>query len=149
MSKRISDLNEVKASRAKTFAQRNQPDPQRPRLAERLVALAPLARAPLVPETDADPHEAGLSRLADAHRFRQQTLIPSSAHTRNALVPRSTTMVPRAQDPIRLSRVGDVPPAHFDFQSGLAVRDGQAIAGFVIGLSIATAIGIALYFYLM
>jgi len=147
MSKRISDLNEVKASRAKYLSQRNQPDPQRPRLAERLVALAPLARAPLLLEDDTDPHEAGLSRLADTHRFRQQTPAPST-QTRNALVPRSAASLPRAQDPVRLSRVGEA-PGQFNFGNELSVRDGQGIAGFLVGLSIATAIGIALYVYLV
>jgi len=144
MSKRISDLHVAKASRVRNFAQRSQTDPQRPRLAERLVALAPLARAPLVPESVSDPQEPGLSRLADSHRFRPQAAIPGPVHSRNALVPRSATPLPQIQEPVRLSRVSDAPLGH----TGHSARDGQGVAGFLIGLSMATAIGVALYAYL-
>ncbi|MCL4768466.1 MAG: hypothetical protein KJZ80_19795 [Hyphomicrobiaceae bacterium] len=147
MSKRISDLNETIASRARRTVPSRQPDRQRPRLAERLVALAPLARAPLVPESDAagsDAPAAGLSRLADTPRFQHRAPPRALAPARNALVPRSSSVLRPARISTPLSRVGE---QSTDFAAGpvLPASYGRGTAAFLVGLSVAAAIGIALY----
>ena len=144
MSKRISDLNEAKASRAKLVARPSTSDSDRPRLAERIVALAPLARAPLVPENDAEAPEGGLLRL-DSHRFGYT----ASSHSLNALVPRPAAPVQRAPNPARLSRAGGGLLVAVDSDEQGQPRSGAGLSGFLFGLSIAGAIGIALYAYLV
>jgi len=145
MSKRISDLNEAKASRARNTAQL--PDPQKPRLADRLVTLAPLARAPLVAEAEPEPERGELSRLSDAPRFGHRG-DADGASSRNALVPHRPPALPRLQDPARLSRISEVPPVDVALDDGTPGLNSRTIAGFLIGLSIASAIGFALYAYL-
>lgn len=142
MSKRISDLNEAKANRARNSAQ--SPEPERPRLADRLVTLAPLARAPLVAEHDPDPLAEELMRLADTPRFGNR----EAGSSRNALVPRGPAQLPRAQEPARLARVSAVPPVDIALDGEDTQLSVRTIAGFLIGLSIATAIGLGLYVYL-
>lgn len=149
MSKRISDLNEAIANRARRSAQSGQTDRQRPRLAERLVALAPLARAPLVPDADAaDAPAAGLSRLADAPRFRHRASSRAQALGNNALVPRSGSPLPaRASTP--LSRVAGQATVFADPDTVPPSNPRRATVGFLAGLSIAAAIGVALYAFLV
>lgn len=140
MSKRVSDLNEVKAQRARNSGQ--SPEPQRPRLAERLVALAPLARAPLVAEPE--PEAGELSRLSDARRFGHRDAVSSNS-SGNALVLQRPAALPRLQETARLSRVGDFPPLDVHLDRDPTTPDSATVVSFLVGLSIASAIGLALY----
>lgn len=149
MSKIVSDLNEAKATRAAKAAQIDQREAQRPRLAERLVQLAPLARAPLVAEDDTETHGDGLSRLADGSRFGQQTASPASTQSGNALVPSWASQLPKSEEPVRLSRVGSSAPLPLESLDEHTSRRGQHVLGFTIGVAIAAAIGIGLYAYLI
>lgn len=146
MSKLVSDLNEAKATRAAKTAQIEPRDAQRPRLAERLVQLAPLARAPLVPEDDLEEPGDGLSRLTDESRFRQQRATTASG---NALVPSRASQLVKSHEPVRLSRVGASTPVPYGPVDEFPQRREQSMLGFAIGVAIAAAIGIGLYAFLI
>ena len=142
MSNHISDLNEAKVARAARSARSNQSTPTRPRLAERLVELAPLARAPLVTEDEMEVKD-GLSRLSrdpvTGHHFTS-----SSTGQGNALIPLQSEALPSAQESVRLSPVGITWPArHWAEEFTPDAR--QHVTGFLVGLAIASAIGIGLY----
>ena len=127
MTNRIPDLKQVRASRGgSSSAPQQQP---RPRLAERLVELAPLARAPLVTEDERPAPDDGLSRLS------------RPSYQPNALVPLRPAPVPRVREPDRLSPVGIASARPEPAEEGTK-RD---FTGFLIGLAIATAAGVALY----
>lgn len=132
MTNRIPDLKQVRASRAASASAPHQS--QRPRLAERLATLAPLARAPLVAESERLDPDDGLSRLSHVSRSYQP----------NALVPLQPSPLPRAREPDRLLPVGVSPPAVPADEAGAR----QDLTGFLIGLAIATIAGLTLYILL-
>ncbi len=143
MSKYISDLNEAKAARAAKSAQVSKPAPHRQRLAERLVELAPLAKAPLALESEADDAD-GLSRLTrDPLTGRH---IPSaSAGQPTALVPLEPASLPKLREPVRLSPVGVTSPVRYGYDDEFPTEVRQRVTGFLVGLAIASAIGLGLY----
>lgn len=130
MTNRIPDLEQVRANRIAKSSTTQQPP--RPRLAERLVTLAPLARAPLAAESERLEPDDGLSRLSHVSRSTQPT----------ALVPLQPPQLPRAKEPDRLRPIGVLPPRpEPDDDAGA----GQDLTGFLVGLGIATAAGLVLY----
>lgn len=136
MSKQVSDLKEAKANRSSGPHQQ-----RKPRLAERLVALAPLARAPLVAEREHPEPDDGLSRLSHVSRPA------SSSYQANALVPLQPSQLPLVREPARLSPVSVSPP-RFETEHELQKEPGRDLTGFLVGLTIATAIGVVLYLLL-
>lgn len=133
MSKFVSELSKAKAPFA-THPSTLQHQP-RPRLAERIAALAPLARAPLVADVDRDEPD-GLSRLP--HTTRSRSYQP------NALVPLEPPQLPLTSEPPMLSPVG-VAPLHLDFDDGVRAELRLKWLGFFVGLAISAAIGVGLY----
>jgi hypothetical protein len=142
MSKHISDLNEAKVARASRSIRSNPSAAARPRLAERLVELAPLARAPLVAESVAEDSD-GLSRLP-RDPVTGHHITSSSTGQANALVPLQAPPLPKGREPARLSPVGITPPAQY-WADEFATDVRRHIGGFLIGLAIASAMGIGLY----
>lgn len=117
------------------------------RLAQRLLELAPLARVPpALEESEADGRGGEvLSRLSvHARRHSADTKV-SSPSSRGALVRVGPESLPASSTPIPLSRVAD-PSARASVAgaAGGAVADRWTL-GFLLGLSLATAIGIGLY----
>lgn len=135
MSKFVSELNEARANSAITSSTPHRQ--HRQRLAERLVTLAPLARAPLVAETERGEPDDGLSRLSLAARSR--------VFEPKALVPLEPSALPRAGEPARLSLVGISPPQLDLLEEELRAEMRRRLMGFLIGLATAAAIGIGLY----
>lgn len=136
MSKFVSELSKARApSTAHLSNLHHQP---RPRLAERLAALAPLARAPLVADVDRDELD-GLSRLPHATRVR--------AYPPNALVPTEPPPLPPADEPPLLYPVGTT-PLHLDFDDDADAGSWAEWVSFFVGLLVSLAIGIALYYAL-
>ncbi|HEX5600258.1 MAG TPA: hypothetical protein VFX46_06470 [Hyphomicrobiaceae bacterium] len=133
MSKFVSELSKAKAPFA-THPSTLQHQP-RPRLAERLAALAPLARAPLIADVDRDEPD-GLSRLP--HTTRSRSYQP------NALVPLEPPQLPLTSEPPMLSPVG-VAPLHLDFDDDARAELRLKWLGFFVGLAISAAIGVGLY----
>lgn len=133
MSKFVSELSKAKAPFA-THPSTLQHQP-RPRLAERLAALAPLARAPLIADVDRDEPD-GLSRLP--HTTRSRSYQP------NALVPLEPPQLPLTSEPPMLSPVG-VAPLHLDFDDDAGAELRLKWLGFFVGLAISAAIGVGLY----
>ena len=136
MSKRITDLNEALASRARTddppLELAGEPEPSRPRLADRIVALRPLTEQAVSIEPDPHSEPERLLTLADSRRFQPA----DSAATAPTYVPRNALVVYR--EAAAAARAVEEP-------RNALILDARAFAAFVIGLIIATVIGIALY----
>ena len=151
MPKRVTDLNEAIARRVGKAEPTASPEQERPRLAERLVELAPLARAPITIE-ETKPEDAvrseDLSRLSDAPRFRRHDGSAASETAGTALVPNPevVALVPAAEPPARLVRRTNPPPLPVDPATlRRPVHTRTHVPGFIIGLSTASALGLALY----
>ena len=156
MVKRVTDLNEAIAKRSGKTAPDRESPPDRPRLAERLVELAPLARAPVALEEPPAPVESSdpsldLSRLAAALRHPDDPLPhphnPDEPPTALVTVP-DVTMLVRTDAPIPLTRLPMEPPP----LPAPAVPERQEqpqhasnTRGFLVGLLIAAAVGAGLY----
>lgn len=119
MSKHTSGLTPGRADRTASSSGLHQRP--RPRLAERLVALAPLARAPLTMESE-----------------RQ------AANEPNALVPLRPSALPQASEPATLAPVS-VSSHRSETEDEFYGISGYGLTGFLAGLAVATATGIVLY----
>jgi hypothetical protein len=149
MAKRVRELNEAIANRIRVQARGTDTHEPKPRLAERIAKLAPLASAAAVPEkgTVNDPANSALSSLTDSARQRatlQARSVPGSALAVQVTPP------PLPSSPgFRVAQAGA--PQSPDATAGRA--DPQIIhsgkLGFAVGLSLATAFGIALYAWLV
>lgn len=153
MPKRVTELNEAIARRSRRESASRQPIQDRPRLAERLVELAPLARAPVVideaDQTSDDKADLELSRLPDDDRFKPRAASrpPPPPLPSNALIlsDRGGTLI-QAETPVTLTRYEEEPPPLPSLhRAGSAIAAKRRAVGFITGLSIATAVGIALY----
>jgi hypothetical protein len=152
MVKRVTDLNEAISKRSGKTASDREAPPDRPRLAERLVELAPLARGPVTIERepareDIPEPSLDLSRLAAALRhpsdpppLRDMPAPPT------ALVPSpEVTMLVRTDPPVPLMRQDSRPPPLSEPVSPEAPHASGNARGFLIGLLIAVAVGAGLY----
>ncbi len=154
MPKLIADLNDAMASRARKDDLPREPErpretePVAPRLADRIIALKPLTEQPMSVEPDPEPDPAeetaqALLKLADSPRFQRGPGGAAHDHLSpgNALVVYRNAVVP-GRSPL----VGENIPQRASGETrGAQMADGRALAAFVIGLIIATAIGIGLY----
>lgn len=128
MSKHISEFAPEEANRTVSASGLHQQPRQR--LAERLVALAPLAREPLMTERERQALNSSRST--------------PTANESNALVPLRPSGLPRAREPVSLSPVGVSSP-RLDTKDELDGETGYGLTGFLVGLAVATATGIVLY----
>ena len=149
MQKRVTDLNEAIAKRLAKAEVDMSPGQEKPRLAERLVELAPLARGPVTIEEPVPtaPPDGDLSQLSDAPRFRRNDGSGATGATGTALIPNPevVALVPAAETPARLVRRTSPPPLPVDPATLRRPVARTRLPGFIIGLSTASALGLALY----
>lgn len=153
MSKRITDLNEALANRPRRDSQDTDSEPSRPRLADRLVDLAPLARPPLTSELDPGPPEdpkLGLSTLAGVQRPAARTALPRAPAPvppmpgTSLVLHRSALPAVAGSTAIATPRpaANSPPPAPTADEGASNLR---ALIAFLVGLAIAAVAGIVAY----
>ena len=153
MPKRVTDLNEAIAKRLAKADAATSAGQDKPRLADRLVELAPLARGPVtldepVPEPEVALASKDLSRLSDAPRFRRHDGSVAAEAAGTALIPNPevVALVRAAETPTRLVRRTTPPPLPVDPATlRRPAKPRTRLPGFIIGLSTASALGLALY----